>query len=201
MMPLFLGFDPGGEDKFGVAAVRTDPGGKTIVERATCVRNAAAATEWACQFSDVAAIGIDTLLAWSTRGKRRCDEELRVLYPEYSNSIIMQNSLYSAMTLNGAIVAAELHSRGAKLCETHPKLVLKAFGRQPALAGLKAAIDGLQDGPQTIKQKDDMQDAVVAAWAAARWHFGRWTRDLYQGGADLVQPAWTAVYPWPDVLV
>lgn len=102
-MTLFLGYDPGGKGKNGVAAVQIDSDALKIVDKAT-VRDAAEALSWLATYARTAdALGIDTLLAWSPKGGRACDDALRRKYG--GNSIIAQNSLYSSMTLNGAIVA------------------------------------------------------------------------------------------------
>ncbi|MFD1156322.1 hypothetical protein [Roseovarius aestuarii] len=62
-MTLFLGYDPGGKAKNGVAAIRLNSDAPEIVETAT-VLDAAEALEWlAIHASNAQALGIDTLLA------------------------------------------------------------------------------------------------------------------------------------------
>lgn len=123
-MALFLVYDPGGKGKNGVAAIQVVSGMPKIVDKAT-VRDAAEALSWLQAHAKTAvALGIDTLLAWSPKGGRACDDALRRKYG--GNSIVAQNSLYSSMTLNGAIVAKRL---GLPVYESHPKLLLRASGQ------------------------------------------------------------------------
>ena len=197
MGDIFLGFDPGGRDKFGCSAIRLIGDGLVEVVNAECVRDAKTAIEWANAHSAIAAAGIDTLLGWSFSGSRTCDATLRQRYPGHRNSVIEQNSLYSAMTINGAMVAANLHLRKTPLCEAHPKLLLKAYDGHSLLAPLQAGLQKLKLSSKTPKQADDKCDATVAAWAAACWYSGSWKIDLFSGD-DLWFPAWKARYPWPD---
>jgi hypothetical protein len=105
-MTVFLGYDPGGKGKNGVAAIQLVSNAPKVVAKAT-VLDAAEALSWLeAHARSAVAIGIDTLLAWSPMGGRACDNFLRRKYG--GNSIIAQNSLYSSMTLNGAIVAKRL---------------------------------------------------------------------------------------------
>lgn len=120
-MALFLGYDPGGKKKNGVAAVRVTSDAIEVLETAI-VTDASEALSWLENYrSNAQALGVDTLLAWSPKGGRACDDALRHRYG--GNSIVAQNSLYSAMTLNGAIVARRI---GLPVYESHPKLLLKS---------------------------------------------------------------------------
>ena len=103
---LFLGYDPGGKSTHGVAALEISETGE-LVKPPVCsvLQDAKAVLEWMDMHGNVAALGIDTLMAWSPTGSRECDDRLRKKYPEQASSIIPQNSLYSSMTLNGAMVA------------------------------------------------------------------------------------------------
>ena len=147
-----------------------------------------------------------------------CENGLRELRrvqakPEWRNSksVVSQNSLYSAMTLNGALVAmaAREDSPEFLLVESHPKLLLHAAkgigaAREHLVRGYAEAL--CQGKPHVARRygprvhEDHMADAFVAAWCASRWYFGQWTTDLY----DLTPreryffPACEAVYPWPE---
>ncbi|WP_417271718.1 DUF429 domain-containing protein [Celeribacter halophilus] len=102
-MTVFLGYDPSGKGKNGVAAIQLVSNAPKVVAKAT-VLDAVEALSWLeAHARSAVAIGIDTILAWSPKGGRACDNVLRRKYG--GNSIIAQNSLYSSMTLNGAIVA------------------------------------------------------------------------------------------------
>lgn len=183
-MTLFLGYDPGGKGKNGVAAIKVVSDAPKVVDKAT-VRDAAEALSWFEAYAKAAiVVGIDTLLAWSPKGGRACDNALRSRYG--GNSIVAQNSLYSSMTLNGAIVAKRL---GLPAYESHPKLLLRVLGEQ--------AIHAVYDDAVAKSGADHEGDAIVAAWCAAMGHSRKWTIDLYTDIEDdimLVVPG--ARYPW-----
>lgn len=183
-MALYLGYDPGGKGKNGVAAVHVDDDGLRVADTAI-VADAAEAISWLQGHAGQAvALGIDTLLAWSPKGGRACDNALRRRYG--GNSVVAQNSLYSSMTLNGAIVARRLD---LPVFESHPKLIL----RECRDAAIRLAYDQALTG----SGEDHEGDAIVAAWCAAMGHRGKWTVDLFTDVADdieLVVPG--ARYPW-----
>lgn len=183
-MALFLGYDPGGKEKNGVAAIQVVSDVPKVVDKAT-VRDAAEALSWLETYARTAdALGIDTLLAWSPKGGRACDNALRRKYG--GNSIVAQNSLYSSMTLNGAIVAKRLE---LPVYESHPKLLLRVSN--------EVAIRDLYQDAVLDMGADHEGDAIVAAWCAAMGHNRKWTVDLYadiEDDIELVVPG--ARYPW-----
>ncbi len=183
-MKLFLGYDPGGKGKNGVAAIQVVADVPIVVGKAT-VRDAAEALSWLEAYARTAdALGIDTLLAWSPTGGRACDDALRRKYG--GNSIVAQNSLYSSMTLNGALVAKRL---GLPVYESHPKLLLRVSGENTIRKVYQDAVAN--------SGADHEADAIVAAWCAAMGHNRKWTVNLYEHLEDdieLVVPG--ARYPW-----
>lgn len=181
---LFIGYDPGGRSKNGVAAIRLKSEAVEVVDTAT-VRDAADALIWLTGHSSKAqALGIDTLLAWSPKGGRACDDALRRRYG--GNSIVAQNSLYSAMTINGAIVARRI---GLPVYESHPKLLLQTNAGEMIRPTYEDAV--VQAGA------DHEGDAIVAAWCAAMGHTRRWTADLYSDVKDDIERVVPdARYPW-----
>lgn len=183
-MTLFLGYDPGGKDKNGVAAIQVLSDTPKVVDKAT-VRDAAEALSWLeTHARSAVALGIDTLLAWSPKGGRACDNALRRKYG--GNSIVAQNSLYSSMTLNGAIVARRL---GLPVYESHPKLLLRVADEN--------AIREVYHDAVAKSGADHEGDAIVAAWCAAMGHRRKWTVDLFvdpEDDIELVVPS--ARYPW-----
>ncbi len=183
-MELYLGYDPGGKCKNGVAAIQLCSDAPKVVETKK-VRDAVEAIAWLTRFSCSAhALGIDTLLAWSPKGGRACDDALRRRYG--GNSIVAQNSLYSAMTLNGAIVARRL---GLPVYESHPKLILQT--------NLGNSIRQIFEKTMPSDATEHEVDAIVAAWCAAMGHTQKWTTELYsdiEDDIELVVP--DARYPW-----
>ena len=128
-----------------------------------------------------------------------------------SDSVVAQNSLYSAMTLNGALVAMAAREDRPEfpVFESHPKLLLRAAegigaAREHLVKGYSEALH--EGKPHWVRKErhevheDHMADAFVAAWCASRWHFKQWTTDLYGPTPceDYHFPAGPAVYPWPE---
>jgi hypothetical protein len=187
---IFWGYDPGGGGKNGVATVRIDAQGQLVEEpRCDVVKTAADALAWLAESGPARALGVDTLLAWSATGSRLCDQRLRRKYRHIGGkSVLEQNSLHSAMTINGAMVASEArrHHENLLLCESHPKLLLNAGLLPPQLKEIHAAF------------QDDAGDALIAAWCASRGHYRLWHTDLFAGEAGLIWPAGRASYPWPE---
>lgn len=196
-MPLFLGYDPGGKDKHGVAAVRIAACGTFESAPETGVlRDAEAVCRWVHEYHGPAvALGIDTLLAWSRKGRRACDDALRRRYREHGQSVVSQNSLRSSMTINGILVAQRGCDLGLPLFESHPKLVFHAW-LESHMADTGFAC---WHGELLKKPEDHEAHALVAAWCASRWFFEDWRVDLYTAIEDeLIFPAGPAVYPWPE---
>lgn len=196
---LFLGYDPGGKDKHGVAAVRVAADGTFGSDPETCtLQDAEEVCRWAGEHKgEAVALGIDTLLAWSLKGKRKVDDALRKHYPEQGQTVIAQNSLYSSMTVNGVLVARHgYYCLGLPLLESHPKLVTHRLQEDPSATEILCWQKKLVANPHEA-------DALVAAWCASRWVFKCWRIDLYTTVEDdgLVFPAGPASYPWPNAIV
>jgi Protein of unknown function (DUF429) len=187
---IFLGFDPGGKNKFGCAML--NPATKMIA--ATRAKSVEHALEWAVNKSlgeEVAAAGIDTLLFWqtTTAGWRGADEYLKDTYRECRNSVSSSNSLYGAMAVQGAVLAWKLREKWPTvfLTETHPKVLWHCIqksveypradlwqGEAPSTVG-----DWLLAEKLTGEiQNEDEFDAVLSAWAALQAYSKNWSRDL-----------------------
>ena len=216
-MGLFLGYDPGGGDKHGVAAVEIRPDGAFNEPNTNCLGNVEKVLEWLAErhTEAPAAIGIDTLLTWSTVGRpgnsgRVCDRALRARYPESANKVVAQNSLFSSMTINGIIVAKRAVALGLPVIESHPTLTMATVAREPhstySAEQLWCWFDK-QSPPGRKKRNrktDHMADAVVAAWCASRHHYGHWITNLHDLDApgDVHNPITSSTarvrYPWPQ---
>ena len=205
-MVLFLGYDPGGAGKHGVANADIGPNGAFLTQpEVMTLADAGEVRDWLRQHDSAKAIGVDTLLAWSISGRRACDIALRAHYPEQALTVIHQNSLFGAMTINGILVAETGRELGIPLVESHPKLLLgAALKKDPEGAELaarhRAMLEAASASSEAARAKaDHMADALVTAWCASRWWFNRWPDDLYTAiPDDLTFPAGPALYSWPE---
>lgn len=160
----FWGYDPGGHEGNGVAAIYAADG----VLQADTVRigtkdTAAEVVTWfknqEMPGSVPLAMGIDTLTCWSggSGSWRRADEALRIAYPDVKDSVMSPSSLMGAMSLNGMFVLLRLRQWNSNLyiTETHPKVLHKAMKGKAY-----TTILGNSDG-----------------WSAAGGSMRKWTRD------------------------
>ena len=202
----FLGYDPGGMGKHGVAVAEIAEDGsfldiKKYPEKS--LRVASEVCEWLEEnSSDAAALGIDTLLAWSIDGNRACDKKLQAKYKDKKGKvgILQQGSLMGAMTINGVLVARKARGLKIRVFESHPKLLARVIKGIDEESG-----DLLKVYNKEKRKNPHRADALVAAWCASRWCFGKWdvVNNLYsaveqKGG--LYYPAGEAAYPWPESL-
>jgi hypothetical protein len=167
---IFLGFDPGGDRKFGVAFFEGDR------ITASTESNVDDAMRWSldmCGSRKPIAAGIDTLLHWATGGSsmRPCDLQLRMSFPLARNSIMAPNSLRGAMAIGGMALALRLHRAWPELIlnETHPKVLLHALGvqRYDPLAiepTIQWFVERARCAEWSIKGEHAF-DAALSAWA------------------------------------
>lgn len=199
---IFLGFDPGGASKFGVAILQNEN------VRASVCSGIREAVQWALKESQGArpvAAGIDTLLHWSTSptGLREADRWLRAKYPDAKKSVVSPNALYGAMTIGGMGLALELRRvwPSIRLNETHPKMLYREIsGARYVLTELCVAVQrfvrysNLKCGDAIAN--DHEFDAVLSAWATRQGYANGW-QDLAALEADSVFPAGEVNYLWP----
>jgi hypothetical protein len=200
---IFLGFDPGGGRKFGVALVQ----GRNV--RVATRSGIAEALSWArseCKAATPVAANIDSLLHWSTgaTGWRKADEWLRTKYPDVRSSVVSPNALYGAMTIGGMGLAIELRRTwpSIRLNETHPKVLYRALtGERYALEKLPVAVQcfASQANIECVDEVDnDHQfDALLSAWATREGYTQGW-QDLAEPKADHTFPAGKVNYLWPS---
>ena len=201
----FLGFDPGGDMKFGVAIL------KGTEFSATTVGNIEEAINWAvqiCRSETPFAAGIDTLLHWATgrSGYRSADHWLRDNYPPARNSVIAPNSLRGAMTIGGIGLAMELRKKWPDIClnETHPKVLYHALSRRSyPRSGIAEAVGWLEDKlalhtAKTIRNYDEL-DAVLSAWCTRQALADGWfdLAALPPNDGSHVFPVKDVSYYWP----
>jgi hypothetical protein len=202
---IHLGFDPGGDHKFGVALLDGD-----------CVKTSTVSTvddamKWAvdaCEARKPKAAGIDTLLHWATckSGMRPCDERLRARYPEVKNSIMPPNSLFGAMAIGG-MVALRLRQEwpGLLLNETHPKVLLHELGKKYGpkdTATVETAIRWFVSqghcAGSNIEGEHEL-DAALSAWATQKGIVESWA-DIIGDRDNLLFPAGKVQYLWREAL-
>lgn len=184
----FWGYDPGGHQGHGVAAICAVDG--VLQEEKTLVRTKDTATEVVTWFTNqkthgVAplALGIDTLTCWSggSGGWRMADHALRSAYPAAKRSVMSPNTLRGAMGFNGMFVLLGLRRSNSNLyiTETHPKVLHAAMMGRHYKAILGKGDDWLKDKVQkwlmplklrltTRKQPKNSHevDALISAYAA-----------------------------------
>ena len=128
-----IGYDPGGNDKHGVAHATVHDGRILEVATETCRDLEAVMSS---VFKDtLLGIGIDTLTCRATgkSGSRPADRWLRRHYERRRNSVVPPNSLYGSMSLNGMALVVEARNQcGAVfVTETHPKLLYYELYGEP----------------------------------------------------------------------
>jgi hypothetical protein len=209
-----LGYDPGGNHNHGVAAVKVQKGQVINLSADTCETSEAALT-WLGKHPTPLAVGIDTILAWSSArsGDRPADRALRAHYTQVASSVLYPNALYGAMCLNGVLVARRLidrnHLRPPRLMETHPKVLYYALaGTRHAWPDRRAGmIRELADWLELPRQleiemlEEHAYDAALSAYAALESLRGCWHENLLAlplNGQPLLFPAGRATYPWPN---
>lgn len=198
---IYLGFDPGGDRRFGVALLAED------CVKASTVSTVNDAVKWAvdeCGSRQPIAAGIDTLLHWATTksGMRPCDLQLRRKYSDARNSVMAPNSLYGAMAIGGMALAFRLREKWPKLDlnETHPKVLLRAhWSDRYDPKTVSAAIQRFAQrvGIECTFEGEHEFDAVLSAWATRKGLADGWT-DIVEISADLLFPAGPVRYLWPE---
>jgi hypothetical protein len=204
--PVYLGFDPVGRGKFGVAAVYGDR------VKALTVGTVDEAMTWAvdaCGSRPPVAAGIDTLLHWATSegGMRPCDKWLRKKYPDMKKSIMSPNSLYGAMAVVGMALALRLRQTWPNIAlnETHPKVLLSVWDRgydPKDRSTIDAAIQWLVGQNRYIEPEiagEHQLDAAVSAWCTQRGLEDDWM-DIIGSSDGLLFPVGEVRlrYLWPQ---
>jgi len=203
---VILGYDPGGAGAGGVAVVDFQSSPPTA-QTSTC-GSVDEAVEWfqAHDGPPPTAIGVDSLLSWSTgpSGWRSMDRHLRQTYPEVQNSVLSSNSAYGAMAVQGMALAIRVRELWPKieLNETHPKILYYALtgNRYPKFETEFATWLCRQFTPQIdVEMANDHEwDALISAWGTWNGMTGLWSKDLMSGVDNLILPAGSTTYFWPD---
>lgn len=199
---VFLGFDPGGQDNFGVALIQD----RTVA--VATVSSVSDAVAWAlaeCGSKYPLAAGIDTLLHWcdGRSGWRPADLALRQSYPSARSSILSPNGLFGSMAIGGMALAMRLREHWPDLIlnESHPKVLFYALaGQRYRPNEIDAAIrwflahSGLDSNQ--VRNEHEL-DALISAWAT-RFGMSQGWSDLVGEDRSLIFPAGRVQYLWPN---
>ena len=196
---IFLGFDPGGEGKFGWSICRDAAGqfeqltsGAGNYAGGVFNQMLAAMPANAC----VLAAGIDAPLFWNRWGEiqRNVDQIIhrrRVYVQSPFNRIpVPVNELYGAVVAQGPLLAALLrqHFVNFQITEASPGALRDLLNPLPAV---------LQRLPRETGHQQDARTAAYAAWCMHRQAEG-W-RDLFPEEPDPVLPLGTPVSYWMPI--
>jgi hypothetical protein len=204
-----LGYDPGGNDQHGVAALSVGNSNNPIkidIETQETVKDVIG---WFSEFKDAIGIGIDTLTKWGTgrSGWRPADLWLRKTYPEVANSIAAPNSLYGSMIVNGMVVKNWFFSRFPQsvVSETHPKVLYFAMTEQRYdwvndSANMKHFLSECL-GILCEPSNDHEFDSILSCYAVLEYIRGNWSSNLHSKTDDRyglhMEPFGNSIYAWP----
>jgi predicted nuclease with RNAse H fold len=167
---MWIGADPGGKNRFGVAVLYEDGTFDTW-----CVSCADDALKYISTAS--MGLGIDSPLWWSSglSGDRLADQWLRKTHKIPGGTVQAANSLRGAAIVQGHMLIARARTLypSLQITEAHPKAIIMALKLDSwqSIAN-KFALKG--QNPPTEHERD----AVLAAIAAREGFSGRWKRDL-----------------------
>ena len=194
---LWIGADPGGIDKFGLAFL--DDSSQL---RCVTVSSVDEAVKSIHASGEPSGIGIDAPLWWSAArgGGRLADERIRKRYRIKSGTVQSANSLRGAALAGGALLASLVRREfpNIGITESHPKALLRA-------------LDPKDDGASFARRfkiptdwrNEHERDAAIAAVCAREGFEGRWQMDLAEQRNGLEQDPksyWLAPvsYFWPE---
>lgn len=178
-MNIYLGFDPGGEKKFGWA-VCSSKGDSLYVQATGIVDHAEEAIKETLSRvpnpATIAGAGIDAPLFWVEGGGRNVDKLVRDAIsemgaPSPGGTVQHFNSLRGACLVQGVMVANLLHSRfpNITITESHPKALLYLLGiadkqKAPKSVSMADLADYVSCDKEQISEHQ--RDAVLGAFTA-----------------------------------
>ena len=203
---VILGFDPGGEKRFGWCVAEGTNNSRLRLRVWDIASHAAgavtAALREAGNFGQVEAAGIDSPLFWVADGDRKADKSIRSAMKRLGASNVggtvqQVNSLRGACLSQGVMTAYLLRRElpDIRITESHPKALLwllRVANRERSIA--KVDIGHLSDliESESPNLSDHERDAALAALAALAM------LDKRRGWRDLCREeknAFTPVYP------
>ena len=166
---IFLGFDPGGEGKFGWSICRED-GDQFRQITAGLADHAEDAIEKVLSHLPrstviVLAAGIDAPLFWSRKGNRAIDKVVREA--ARPANVLEVNSLWGAVLVQGVLLAESLHKHfdDFPITEAHPKALRELLVELPRV---------LHHFNGETEHEWDARTAAYAAWCMHRQAEGWW---------------------------
>lgn len=171
---FWVGADPGGAGKFGVAIL--DEQGNARIRCVDCADSAVAFVVANLDRAP-AGVGVDAPLWWSSglSGDRAADQWLRDTYPLGLGAVQAANSLRGAALTQAAMFVQRMREiyPSIPVTESHPKVLLSVLtdGNWEAFADRFGINSPIGTG-------DHMRDALIGAVAAREGFLGRWPVDL-----------------------
>jgi len=170
---VWIGADPGGKGKFGIAILKDDEPSQTALT--DCADEAVLFIREHLNQAP-AGIGVDAPLWWSSgqSSDRLADQWLRRRYSLSGGEVQTANSLTGAALVQAAMFIRRIREvyPGVRVTESHPKALLKSvYGNSWDVFSARFHVNG----PRPIEHR---RDAVIAAIAAREAFEGRWTHDL-----------------------
>jgi len=213
-MDIYLGFDPGGDKRFGWAVCSSKAG--TLHVRSTGEASSAgeaveAVKELLSHISKprpVVGAGIDAPLFWAENGgPRDVDETVRCAVkklggPSSGNTVQQINSLMGACLVQGVLMANLLHGLYPKIAitETHPKALLYLLGiaskeKPPKSVSLADLAEYVSFDKGRVSEHE--RDAILGAVAAfAQTEKRQGWKDLFKKEKSPVTPFTYPVAYW-----
>ncbi len=171
--PIWIGADPGGKGRFGVAVLRDG-----CEPKSDCVDCADAALSFVRgEISGApAGMGVDAPLWWSggLSSDRHADQWLRKRHSLSGGQVQAANSLRGAALVQAVMFIQLLREvyPAVPVTEVHPKALLRA------VAGNSWQTFSDKYGVLSTPATEHGRDAIIAAVAARESFEGRWTHDL-----------------------
>lgn len=206
---IIAGYDPGGKLVNGVAVLEIESGRIERIHLGTCDFADEALdfiSHKAGTQNELAAIGIDSLLSWSTgaSGWRPMDIYLRGKYPPVANSVVSSNSARGAMAVQGIALAIRIRAKwaDAHLNETHPKVLYYALTKRAYNYNdemITWLISQFNLSNETRIANEHEWDALISALFTWQSISGIKTNDLMllPNTDMLLRPAGEVTYYWP----
>lgn len=205
---VIAGYDPGGNNCHGFAALQIKNGAPTSITTQT-LPSADSVISLLDTQQALVGVGVDTLTCWSTgpSGWRPADQWLRQRYPEVQNSVVAANSLFGSMGINGMAVLIYLRARQPQIwiTETHPKvmywhLAQRKYDFERSSREMTSLFESRWQICATPNSEHEW-DAAISALAAYEGLVGNWQHDLHNlsctSNERIIRPCGATSYVWP----